>query len=70
MKVENLIMWFFAAAIFMLVLYGAGRSMEHQRRCETTCAPHAAITPVIDSVETCFCDEGHGLWRRVDAGTN
>lgn len=41
-------------------------SMDFQRRCESTCAPAQALTPVINFDESCLCDEGQGKWRRVD----
>ncbi len=68
MKADSIIMRLFATAVFMMILYGAGKSMEFQRKCDAACAPRVTITPVIGGVEACFCDEGHGMWRKNDAG--
>jgi hypothetical protein len=55
-----LILAFFA----LLSLTYAGKSMEFTDRCEEKCSPAASITPLMGTQEECFCDEGHGKWRR------
>lgn len=65
MKVENLITWTLMAAGFLGIAWWGGISMDFQRRCEASCGEDRALTPVVDLQEVCFCDEGHGKWRRV-----
>lgn len=40
-------------------------SNDFERRCAIECSPSVSITPVINGADSCLCDEGHGVWRRV-----
>ena len=63
-EADNLVTWFCMFAGFLLLIIFAGESIEFQKRCESQCDKTRAITPIIDLQEACFCDEGHGKWRR------
>jgi len=63
-ETDNLITWFCMFAGFILIIIVAGSSIEFQQKCETQCGDSRAITPLLELRETCFCDEGHGKWRR------
>jgi hypothetical protein len=70
MKIEIIFVSLVALAIFTAILYGSKRSMIFQQSCDDSCAPQAAITPVIGGKEVCFCSVGQGMWRRIDEGTD
>lgn len=63
---ENLITWVLLALGFLTTIALAGRSMEFQDRCEARCGNPNVITPLVGFQETCFCEDFHGKWRRVD----
>jgi hypothetical protein len=65
-KDENLVTWFMLAAGFLTMLAFMGKSMDFQDRCEARCGNPNVITPFVGLQETCFCEDGHGKWRRVD----
>lgn len=65
-KDDNLITWLLMLALLIIVVVWGSLTMGFQQKCESTCAPARAITPVYDLQETCFCDEGHGKWRKSD----
>lgn len=63
-EAENLVTWFCMFAGFILLIILAGNSIEFQKKCENRCGDAQVITPLVDFSEVCFCDEGHGKWRR------
>jgi hypothetical protein len=64
--VDGLITLGFIAVGFLMIIGLMGFSMDFQKRCEAACAPQASITPIVNFSESCFCDTGSGVWRRVD----
>jgi hypothetical protein len=64
--VDGMITLGFIAAGFLMIIGLMGFSMDFQKRCEATCAPQTSITPIVSFSESCFCDTGSGVWRRVD----
>lgn len=64
--IDNLIIVGLIAAGFLMIIALAGASMEFQRSCSATCAPGAAITPMVDFSESCFCEVERGVWRKTD----
>jgi len=65
-KVENLVTWFFLFAGFMSILVWGAMTREFEERCENSCLPKGSITPIYNFEHACFCDEGHGKWRKED----
>ena len=65
-RTENLITWFMMTVGFLAIIAFAGRSMEFQDRCEARCGNSNLITPLLGLQEVCFCEDGHGKWRRVE----
>lgn len=65
-KDENIVTWFFMFAALLSVVAWGSLTLDFQKRCEAACYPARSITPVYDFQETCFCDEGHGKWRKED----
>jgi hypothetical protein len=65
-NLDRLITTLFLAIGFLVMIAWMGDSMNFQRSCESSCAGKPAMTPIIDLREVCFCDEGHGAWRKVD----
>jgi hypothetical protein len=63
-QVENLVTWFFMFAGFMSIIAWGSMTLEFDKKCEDACAPSASITPLYELRQSCFCDEGHGKWRR------
>ncbi len=63
---DNIVTWFFMFAAFMSILAWASLSRGFESNCESACAPAASITPLYQFEHTCFCDEGHGKWRKED----
>ena len=46
------------------------RSLQFSKRCDAVCGNVRSITPVMGGQEQCFCDEGHGKWRREEISTS
>ena len=65
-KTENLITWIMMAAGFLGIVWWGSVSMEFQKACEARCGNKDVITPLVGLQEECFCEDGHGKWRRVD----
>ena len=65
-KTENLITWIMMAAGFLGIVWWGSVSMEFQKACELRCGNNDVITPLVGLQEECFCEDGHGKWRRVD----
>ena len=42
------------------------RSVQFSKSCEKVCGDVRSITPLMGGQEQCFCDEGHGKWRRAE----
>ena len=66
MKYENFFTWLFMFLGFLGIVWWADMRAAFQRGCSAACSPSGFITPLIDLQVACFCDEGHGKWRRVE----